>query len=55
MKCTCNFLNLILFMSILSWNMRGFRANKEELSVLLKSPPAVVCLQETLVTENNTL
>lgn len=35
--------------------MRGFRANKEELSVLLKSPPAVVCLQETLVTENNTL
>ena len=34
---------------ILSWNIRGFNANKEELHLLLSNKPLAVCLQENIV------
>src|SRR4029077_11460300 len=38
---------------ILQWNCRGLNANLPELDILLqKFSPAVICLQETLQTEN---
>ena len=33
---------------ILSWNIRGFNANKKELHLLLSNKPIAVCLQETI-------
>ena len=38
---------------ILQWNCRGLNANLPELDILIqKFSPAVICLQETLQTEN---
>ena len=39
--------------SIVQWNLRGFRANYEELVLLSKQyKPAVIALQETLLTNS---
>ena len=40
--------------SILQWNCRGFKSNLNELQILIQEHnPIVVCLQETLITEND--
>ena len=40
--------------TIIQWNCRGLRANYDELQLLFNDyDPAVVCLQETYLTEPN--
>ena len=42
--------------SFLQWNIRGLRANREELSILLADTnPTAVCLQETFLTADKTM
>ena len=42
--------------SFLQWNIRGLRANREDLSVLLAdTDPTAVCLQETFLTSDKTM
>ena len=42
-------------MAILQWNIRGYRANREELLLLTKDFPSIVCLQETLVSDDTNM
>ena len=40
--------------SILQWNCRGFKSNLNEVQILIEEyNPVVICLQETLVTQND--
>ena len=42
--------------SFLQWNIRGLRANREDLSILLADTnPTAVCLQETFLTADKTM
>ena len=42
--------------SIIQWNCRGFKANFEELSLLVnEKKPVAICLQETFVKDNDSL
>ena len=42
--------------SFLQWNVRGLRANREDLSILLADTnPTAVCLQETFLTADKTM
>jgi len=42
--------------SFLQWNIRGLRANREDLSILLAdADPTAVCLQETFLTADKAI
>ena len=41
--------------TIIQWNVRGIRSNFEDLSILIKSNPTLIALQETLITKDNFL